>query len=684
MKLSSLTLLLLAAFHSAPLAYAESSYLTEGVNPSDLAHSSRFYDTGKGHYWQWSTTYEDVFKQYQDAGNQYTFMGELQNRIPDSEKNKIYTSSYDWYYGGWTQNLKNDSDTCWYQTSANLIQHWQTYYGVFAQNSADLPYGMTYSRDSLNVLGGTQSLRVAMVFYDNIYNKGGNLRTAVDYYFGGADLTRMTQSWRYTIPGNIVTSVSTSDYKITSTPTGGTASEGGYFKDYFPAPLQVGSDLTNLSITSVKVSTNNSETGQALVAAMGCSIADDGSIVQDIKGQIAYLSLTTGGVGHAITCYGFTLNGDNTIKSLKVTNSDDTEYALFDLYVDNSLKLYTDEACTESWIYANYSWTINGLENIRTPDELVQMYAEYTSQERNLEWNGKQSTWSDTYDSTTDELPTASTGWEVYVDSQTNDAHDKYYNSYYSESRGVEFGNHGSSNTQVSVTGAVRAAGMVLSADAGTNYTFTGTAAGTDSIDLGNGSLLKTGDSTDTLNRLSLLAKAVSLEAGELILASGTQLTAETGTVNACATLTLANSNASISELQVQDGGTFKAAINSSFVGNLTLMEGATLTFDLAGLSSDSYVMYFGGLLSLTGETYLTYTGLNEMLDFTPSNPYYDICLLRFDDPQNIDTTLFMVSEGFVMYDVATFSLFLSIPEPATATLSLLALTGLTMRRRRR
>ena len=378
------------------------------------------------------------------------------------------------------------------------------------------------------------------------------------------------------------------------------------------------------------------------------------------------------------------MNDDNTIKSLKVTNSDDVQYTLFDLYVDNSLRLYTDEACTERWMYANCSWTINGIENIRTPDELVQMYAEYTSQERNLEWNGKRSTWSDTYESTTDQLPTASTGWEVYVDSQTNDEHDKYYNTYYSESRVVEFGNHGSSNPQVSVTGAVRAAGMVLSADAGTNYTFTGTAAGTDSIDLGNGSLLKTGDSTDTLNRLSLLTKAVSLNAGELILASGTQLTTETGTVNASATLTLANSCASISELQVQDGGTFKAAMNSSFVGNLTFMEGATLTFDLAGLNSDSYVMYFDGLLSLSGETYLTYTGLNEMLDFTPSNSYYDICLFRFDDPQTIDTSLFLVSEGFVMYDNVSFSLFLSVPEPATATLSLLAMVGITMRRRRK
>lgn len=296
----------------------------------------------------------------------------------------------------------------------------------------------------------------------------------------------------------------------------------------------------------------------------------------------------------------------------------------------------------------------------------------------------QKNTWSDTYDSTTDELPTASTGWEVYVDSQTNDAHDKYYNTYYSESRVVKFGNHGSSNTQVSVTGAVRAAGMVLSADAGTNYTFTGTAAGTDSIDLGNGSLLKTGDSTDTLNRLSLLAKAVSLDAGELILASGTQLTAETGTVNTSATLTLADSRASISELQVQNGGTFKAAMSSSFFGNLTLMEGATLTFDLTGLSSGSYVMYFDGLLSLNGETYLTYTGLNEMLDFTPSNPYYDICLFRFDDPQTIDTSLFLVSDGFVMYDAVSFSLFLSVPEPATATLSLLALVGMSMRRKRK
>ncbi len=671
------------------------TYLADGVNPADLSHSERFYDTGKGYYWPGDgyNSISETYEQYQKAGNNFSFLGELQNRVPADVP--VYESESKLAWGTWSKHLADDSDTCWYQVSANVIQYWQSYYGVFANNTAELPYGLTYDRESLSDLGGTQSLRVGMVFYDNIINDGGHLRHAAEYYFSGADLSALVETYRYTytIDDNnefvpVVSSITRyEDLERSSTPYGGTSSSGGYFSDYFPAPLQVGSNPDDISCKIDNISRNGAEAGTLLLEAMGCSIGENGEIVQDAVGQIAYISLDSGTSGHGITCYGFTLGDDNEIKSLRVTNSDDWEYSLFELYVGSDMKLYTDAECETAWIYSNKNWKIDAIGYINTPDELEQMYSAYTSKESNLEWNGKLNSWSGDYRSTTDELPTASTGWEVYVDSTTNDAHDKYYNTYYSENRVVEFGDYGSDNSKVQVAGEVRAAGMELSASNGSGYEFIGHSSGSDKINLTtenhDGVLLKTGDGADTITNLSLLADAVTLEAGELIIGNGAALIAESGVVYDTATLMMKDgSKTDIASLEVLDGGSLSAAVGATYTGSLTLQEGATFEFDLTGVTT--HVLDFSGQLTLSGEVWLEWSSEDALTSLFASDSTTQITLIQFDSDQLFDTSLFIVSDAWLMYDAVQRALVLTIPEPATATLSLLALVGLAARRRRK
>lgn len=694
MKRSLFLVLILSALGS--FSAKATTYLADGVNPADLSNSERFYDVGKGCYWPGDgyNSIPGTYEQYQKAGNNFSFLGELQNRVPSNVP--VYESKYDFVWGSWSGNLDDDSDTCWYQTSANLIQYWQSYYGVFAKNTAELPYGLTYGRESLSDLAGTQSLEVGMVFYDNIVNDGGNLRYATDYYFSGGDLSAVTGGYRYRTVYDeelgdfvtVVTSVTSSmNYERYSTPYGGTRSLGGYFADYFPQAFQVGSKLDEQTALRVEFSRNGAAAGTALLNAMGCSIDESGAVVQDVVGQIAYLSLDSGVSGHAITCYGFTLGDDNSIKSLRVTNSDDWVYSLFELYVGADMKLYTDEECKTLWVYSKKNWSIEAIECIDTPDELVQMYNTYTSKESNLEWNGETSTWSADYRSTTDALPTASTGWEVYVDSTANDEHDKYYNTYYSENRVVEFGDYGSDNSKVQVVGEVRAAGMELSASNGSGYEFIGRSSGSDKINLttenNDGILLKTGDGVDTMTNLTLLANGVMVEAGELIIGDGAVLSAESGVVYDSAALMLAGgSMTDISALEVLDGGSLLAAVGSTYTGNLTLQEGAIFEFDLTGVTT--HVLDFSGQLTLSGEVWLEWSGEETLTSLFASDSTTQITLIQFDSDQLFDTSLFMVSDAWLMYDSAQRALVLVIPEPATATLSLLSLVGLAARRRRK
>lgn len=72
---------------------------------------------------------------------------ELQNstRFYDSQKGWVAGSSY------------GDSLMCWAHTASNMIQYWQSYYGVFYKGNQQLPYGSDYTRELYNVMNPSNS-----------------------------------------------------------------------------------------------------------------------------------------------------------------------------------------------------------------------------------------------------------------------------------------------------------------------------------------------------------------------------------------------------------------------------------------------------------------------------------------------------------------------------------------------
>ena len=73
MKLRSLSLILLLNALMMPLVQAE-VFLVDGVNVNDITLSTRFYDNGKGYYWQYSPLRSELKQEYTSNGNSYEFL----------------------------------------------------------------------------------------------------------------------------------------------------------------------------------------------------------------------------------------------------------------------------------------------------------------------------------------------------------------------------------------------------------------------------------------------------------------------------------------------------------------------------------------------------------------------------------------------------------------------------------
>lgn len=437
MKILSRSVLLLLSFLSSPFVFAASSgYLAEGVNADSLADSTRFYDNGKGYYWGYGWAHSSI---PQHVSGLYTetggtgFLGSLAPYLDGQS----YTA--DTLPTALQQTLGQDAYTCWYNVAANLIQYWQSYYGVFYQGSDPLPYGLNYSSSHLAALGGTQSLAVGLAFYENFQNVGGNLSYAAPWYFSGVSTAPLKEG----------------------------ASGGGYFADYFgngSATCQYsifwdGNGQQHLdSTTAVFLSEINQHLG----------LNAEGEL--ETHGQIFQLGISHGTEGgHALTCYGYEVDEAGRV-ILNLANSDDQSYSLFRAYLQEEggkLVLY-DAATSEPWFFNSGGWYICEMSSIRTPEDLAAMYAQY--KENALVWTGALVAWSSDYQKeTTEALPTATTGWDAYA---ASGAHSGYFHSYYDEGRQVEF-NDVASNTAVTVKGDVAVQDITISATA-KDYTFTG------------------------------------------------------------------------------------------------------------------------------------------------------------------------------------------------------------------
>lgn len=522
MKALPLLTLVCAAQLVVPATFAATSYIAEGVDTSNILNSTRFYDNGKGYYW---STYPNWY--YDMTGKNESTLGDLVDYFPDDGDATIDFADF--------SNLKDDKSTCWYQVTANMIQYWQTYYGVFAANPSALPYGHTYNKSYLKTVGGTQSLKVGMTLYDNFIDRSSpTISPAIDWYMKGTK---------------------TNGYLRTNAPL-----DGGFFSDYFSGSATVETGTTGKGLDFVLTQ---------LKTAFGDLTTDEsGELVRSTEGQIAYI----GHYSHAVTCYGFELDDEGKLISLRVSDSDDgldygytlrTVYLKEDSTTGNVL-MYRDEACTN--LYGSGSDYIDFVGYIDTPDELKAMYADYTSAETPLTWNGKLETWNSSYEeATTEKLPTTATGWEVYVDAGET-AHDAYYATYYDPTRKVEFNDHAKYDNNaptITVSGDIKAGGMVLSGKEN-NYTFTKDTTTGGSITL-SGDITKTGSGTDTFSDIAVSANKLIVSNGTLTLAEGTEMTLAGGVLISAGELVIEDGNAfgtSGTEISIDDGGQLNVADN--------------------------------------------------------------------------------------------------------------------------
>ncbi|MGN0836493.1 MAG: IdeS/Mac family cysteine endopeptidase [Akkermansia sp.] len=560
MKISSRSLVLLLSLLAA--ASAE-TVVVKGVDVNNVANSERFFDSGKGYYFSWSSTTTPMCKYFLETykSDGYSFMGEWKNYL----KSGSTTSDI-------TANLQNDADTCWYQVASNCIQYWQTYYGIFG--AADTPYGYAYDKKYVSGLGGTLSLNVGKYFYDNTANKGGLGEYAFEWYFSGHAVT-----------------------------SGLFESEtGGFYTDWFSAGSTTKQDTWSGGAVTKSVFTKSVER----------ALSQQGTLVSL---SVAFLDTQGDRQGHALTLYGYETDANGEVSSLYLTNSDDREYTILQLYVgetDGKLMLYQDVACTVGWSFAGSSaWYIDMVEYIDTPETLVDLRKQYDTNA--LQWTGEKTVWdpADAENATLDVLPSG-TGWGV-------EAGGTVYASWYQTDRDVAFTDAASSGTvespgTVTLAADVKVSNMLVKNSA-LEYTFLPETTGVDLTV--TGTLTKAGSGTAHL-QVATTGGMLDVRGGTLS-AEGVSVSFDEVQVAQGAVLGLCNGAA----LSATDSMTVAGIISVSGSGNkltakdLTLEEGALFRFDLSGLGSTGLTLSLTGTLIAEQGT----VGL-EALNGTNNNSY--------------------------------------------------------------
>ncbi len=690
------------------------------------------------------------------------------------EKTALQTSTrfFDSQKGWVAGSSDGDSYMCWAHTASNMIQYWQTYYGVFSKKDpVSIPYGSDYKRELYNkmnpynspVITDPMRLNVMKALKDSGFsNMGGEVATGTNWFFTWVD------------------------------------SQGGYYSEYFGEIHNGQSNYTGQTATITGIN-SLSTLKSALLPALGIT-ENNGTYTQTESGLISHLNVTDGSNPHTLTCYGLTLNEDGSIKSLIIADSDDcrlrsTEEVigstgadgtytpkLTQLYIqtaaDGKLVLYSDESCETAFI-DGHTYYVSGITQINTPEVLKNMLAEYSDTDKEaLIWNGsKNATWK-TVTSTTEQLPTEATGWDVLVNGDNIEAkHRGYYHSYAEDGRAVVFDTHGmngSTETQVvTVTGTVTP-GTITVKDEGNYHLQAGTGAaiaGSGDVSIESGGKLSSeinfGSRTITAQSGSHFAYAatadmtlngqISGESGSTIqfrnesatsgisysytnwqLASNTvnsikgtlvigdrqdtmathvdfstayngYMNVENLVLNGASSLNTAGTTVvtgTFSSLKtLQDANTFnlRAATNTTATpiihDSLDLTQAKALVMETA-VSLDEYSYNETLKLSKTNRLALTLDPESFGISATPGEGFYVDLFTHVDSLTLGDNTTYTKGEWdavdyftseyidastrLVLADGTVSLVGLTVPEPATATLSLLALASLAARRRRR
>lgn len=389
--------------------------------------------------------------------------------------------------------------------------------------------------------------------------------------------------------------------------------------------------------------------------------------------------------GHMITAYGFTLNSDGSLKSILIGNGDDDFVRAQDLFLkinsDGKIQVYRNSACTTPFI-AGRNYYIGEVSYINTPQVLQDMLTEYRSLDEAAVWNGGATEWSTQVDVVDSKIADSSTGWDILVDgTNIDEKHHAYYHGYALEGRNVEFGEHADANNRtVTVTGTVHARNITVSA---AGYEFKAGAADAAIAGAGEGEKANL-----TITSGASLSSEVLLNLGDLTLEKGAVLISDKVIEVHGAFL-----------VKLQEANTYSlrnaAAPSASVDSDLDLSDATSITLE-AAVDMNEHTLR---LPDITGgnKPALTFA----LAENSANAAFYNFSQLYFGDSEtaaesftmqatevfsNSDTT--DLTNYFVVYDAKLHTLSLVhanlVPEPATATLSLLALAALATRRRRR
>lgn len=563
---------------------------------------------------------------------------------------------------GWSEIINNsagDSYMCWAHTAGNLLQYWQSYYGVFYKgNYGELPYGTDYKRTINPNIGASYIITDPMRLNTtkhlitvgfNLKDTGGYVYEGIDYYFCRHQ------------------------------------SGGGYYSEYFGA-FNTGDSIPSGQTSTVTVVNSQENLTPALLSALGITKQGDGTYKQTEAGLIAHLNVGAD-VGstfsaHTLTCYGLTLDETGNIKSIIYADSDNyklngiaisegigSQYTgglpsmeqAYVKIVNGKVMLYTDAACTTPLTYGTSNhYYLGAVTQINTPEVLQNMLAEYSDVANEAQvWNGKGTAWEQ-QTATTDELPTESTGWDVHVNgANIATEHHGHYHTYSTNGRAVRFDEHADNRT-VTINGTVAASSIEVAA---AGYTFKA----------GENASIQAGADL-TLRSMASLNSELALQLNNLTLESGTVLAAASPiTVKGNFLVTL-KQEASVSLLAAATPGVaINADLNLSEANSvslettvdlmnhtLTLREGQSIVVN--GMDGTSPLFANIGTLYINGQAISEGSDLSEHL-------------------------VFLSQDGSELTDIDAVyrdgAIWVSIPEPTTATLSLLALAALSTRRRR-
>ncbi len=577
---------LLASFIMSPmLSLGAENIIAEGVNANDVSTSERFYDTGKGYYFNfmgpgYRYLWEDLMDTF-DYHKNWNFLGDLSQRIPSA------TGTAEDF-----KNLTGDGNTCWAQTSINIVEYWNSYYGVFNTDSRGLVFGRSYSANYLEQTGGTLSLKQNLLFLDTFPDIGGNIQMYLRWYFEGYDNNSLVNG------------------------------QGGYWKDYFKTPYS--SYQYELISTKEKL-TNN------ILPMLGYTKTTNGSYELSTKGQIVYVGLdaTDGLGGHAITCYGVQLNDAGQIKSLYVTNSDDILYDLFTVYVDDDLVLYEDANHTKLWDYAETSWYIDSIGAIQTPTALKNKLTQYEDVNNPLVWNGEADKWDLEQKPNYSELPSSETGWNVLVDQ-------KNYPIYYNENRAVVF-DDSAKNGSVTVDGKGWANSIELK-NKSLDYVFTGTTTSTslstNSFNASNGSA--------QFNNIKLYSTQATLNDYSLTIGNGSVWSGESGCFN-YSSVNLNGGKVDFDQLSFSVGSLLEISAPSSMSADtLNISDNVSFVFNSASTKSSS--------LNLSGDLVLSGDSIDIVLNAEIFSDYGKYALISFSDGLSDWKSYFSTLQGNLSY----------------------------------